>query len=150
MTAQQDNAALVRNVHEAWNKRDFERIVALTAPECEWVMMPTGQKFRGPDGMRQYSQGWATAFPDGRIEEKDTIAGDNGAASEFIGRGTHTGPLMSPTGEIPPTGKRVEVPFCEIYRTKNGKIVGGGLYFDMATMLQQLGLMPAQPAAARR
>lgn len=149
MTGQESNAALVREVHAAWNKRDFERIIALTAPEFEWVMMPSGQKFRGTDGMRQYAQGWATAFPDGRIEDTNVIAGDNGAVVEFTGRGTHTGPLMAPTGEIPPSGRRLDMPFCEIYRIKNGKIVGGAIYFDMATMLQQLGLMP-QPAAARR
>jgi steroid delta-isomerase-like uncharacterized protein len=149
MTVQADNAALVRDVHAAWNRRDFDRIIALASPEVEWVMMPTGQKFRGLDGMRQYSQGWATGFPDGRTKEVNLIAGDNGAVIEFIGSGTHTGPLMSPAGEIPPTGKRVEMPFCEVFRIKNGKIVGGAIYFDMATMLQQLGLMPAQPAAAR-
>ena len=149
MTAQQDNAALVRDVHQAWNKRDFDRIIALTSPEVEWVTMPTGQKFRGLDGMRQYAQGWATAFPDGRVEDSNLIASDNGGAVEFIGRGTHNGPLMSPSGEIPATGRRLEMSFCEIYRIKNGKIVGGAIYFDMATMLQQLGLMPVQPAAAR-
>lgn len=144
----QDNAALVRDVHDAWNGRDFDRILAHTAEDCEWVMMPTGQTFRGLDGMRQYASGWATAFPDGRVEDTSVIAGDNGGVIEFIGRGTHTGPLVSPAGEIPPTGRTLELPFCEVYRITNGKIVGGAIYFDMAGMLQQLGLMPQQPSAA--
>jgi steroid delta-isomerase-like uncharacterized protein len=145
---QQANAALVREVHAAWNRRDFDRIVAQTAEEFDWVMVPTGQTFRGLAGIRQYAQGWATAFPDGQIEDTRVTAGDSGAVVEFIGRGTHTGPLVSPAGEIPPTGRRIELTFCEAYRIKNGKIVGGAIYFDMAGMLQQLGLMPRQPAAA--
>src|SRR2546421_11175290 len=108
MTAQQDNAALVRDVHQAWNKRDFDRIIALTSPEVEWVMMPTGQKFRGLDGMRQYAQGWATAFPDGRVEDSNLIAGDNGGAGGVIGRGAPNRPRLRPPGRIPPPARRPE------------------------------------------
>jgi predicted ester cyclase len=84
-----------------------------------------------------------------QVEDTNVIAGDNGAVIEFIGRGTHTGTLASPMGEIPPTGRRVELPFCEVYRITNGKIVGGSTYFDLAGMLQQLGLMPEQAGPPR-
>src|SRR5438445_13643257 len=112
MTAQQDNAALVRDVHQAWNKRDFDRIIALTSPEVEWVMMPTGQKFRGLDGIRQYAQGWATAFPDERVEDSDLIAGHNGDAVGLTGRGTHQGHSRSPSRQVPPTRRRLQRSSC--------------------------------------
>jgi steroid delta-isomerase-like uncharacterized protein len=147
MTAQ-DNAALVRDIHSAWNRRDFDRIASVTSDQCNWVMIPTGQKFSGKEGLRQYSQGWASAFPDAQIQETNLIAGDDGAVIEFVGRGKHTGPLSGPAGDIPPTGRDVELPCCEIYRIEDGKMIGGAIYFDMATLLGQLGLMP-QPAAAR-
>jgi predicted ester cyclase len=147
MTTEQDNAAFVRAIHDAWNRRDFDFIASRADDRCDWVMIPSGQRFAGKDGIRQYAQGWASAFPNARVEDVNVIAGENGAIVEFVGRGEHTGPLQAPTGEIPPTGRHVDLPACEIYRITNGKIVGGGIYFDMVTLLSQLGLMP-QPAGA--
>ena len=146
MTAQ-DNAAFVRDIHSAWNRRDFDHIASVTSDDCKWVAIPTGQTFSGKEGLRQYSLGWASAFPDGQIQETNLIAGDDGAVIEFVGRGTHTGTLSGPAGDIPPTGRSVEMSFCEIYRIKEGKVVGGSIYFDMVTLLGQLGMM-RQPAAA--
>jgi hypothetical protein len=40
-----------------------------------------------------------------------------------IGRGTHTGPLHGPGGEVPPTGKSLALPFCSTLRVTDGKIV---------------------------
>lgn len=65
---------------------------------------------------------------------------------EFMGRGTHTGPLHTPTGDVPATGRRVDLPFCDVHRIEDGKITNGRSYFDLATMMRQLGLMPEVPA----
>jgi len=62
---------------------------------------------------------------------------------EFIGRGTQTGPLATPGGAIPPTGRRVEIQFAQILTFRDGKIARARLYFDAAGMLQQLGLSAA-------
>jgi steroid delta-isomerase-like uncharacterized protein len=145
----QDNAALVREFHAAWNRRDFDRLAAAGAADAAWQVVPTGQNLRGPDGLRQYGQGWATAFPDGRIEDTNVVASETGAVVEFIGRGTQTGPLSTPTGDIPPTGRAVEMRFCEIYDLRDGKVTGGRMYFDSATLLQQLGVAAGATAGAR-
>jgi ketosteroid isomerase-like protein len=63
-------------------------------------------------------------------------------ATEHIGRFTHTGPLLTPAGEIPPTGRRVELQIAEVYRMREGKIALLHAYYDVATMLRQPGLMP--------
>src|SRR2546427_2577644 len=125
MTAQQDNAALVRDVHQAWNKRDFDRIIALTSPEVEWVMMPTGQKFRGLDGMRQYAQGWATAFPDGRVEDSNLIAGDNGGGGGVIRPRPPNRPPLNPPGGKPAAGPRAAMALFGSHFTKKSQNSGG-------------------------
>lgn len=77
------------------------------------------------------------------------IGSDDYAVVEFIGRGTNTGPLATPQVEVPATGHKVEIPFCDVHRIEDGKITNGRSYFDMATMMRQLGLLPEAAAQAR-
>jgi ketosteroid isomerase-like protein len=46
-------------------------------------------------------------------------------------------------GEIPPTGKAVTLPICEVWRVRDGKLVSLMNYADGVTIMTQLGLMPA-------
>jgi predicted ester cyclase len=128
MTAQ-DNAALARAFNEAYNKRDWNAAVALTTAGVHIANVATGQIFDGPDGVRQFLGGWADAFPDSAVDTPTVIADEHGAAIEFMGRGTQTGPLQGPAGAIPPTGRRVEVPFAQVLEIQHGKIAGGAPLF---------------------
>jgi hypothetical protein len=38
--------------------------------------------------------------------------------AEFVGRGTHTGPLVGPAGTLPPTGRSIEFPVGEPMRVE--------------------------------
>ena len=64
---------------------------------------------------------FSTAGPDAKAEVQTTIEAGEWVATEHVGRFTHTGPLLSPTGEIPPTGRHVELRFAEIYKVKRRK-----------------------------
>jgi predicted ester cyclase len=44
--------------------------------------------------------------------------------------------------ELPPTGKTVRVPVVSVLEMRNGKATAERVYFDMAAMLTQLGLLP--------
>jgi steroid delta-isomerase-like uncharacterized protein len=137
--AAQENARIARAHFEAFNNRDFDREVDTLAPDTEWTNVATGETRRGIEGYRQFMQGWATAFPDGRTEVTRVCAGENTVVLEFAGRGTHNGPLATPAGEIPPSGRRLEVPFCEVFEFRGGRLAAVRLYFDSATLLRQIG-----------
>lgn len=143
----QDNEALARASHESFNERDYDRADELAAEDLEWLNVATGETLHGREALKQFQQGWAGAFPDSRTEVTGVYAGEDFAVVEFVGRGTHEGPLKSPAGEIPATNRSVEVRFCEVYRIRDGKISSGHTYFDLATMMAQLGLMPEQAGA---
>jgi len=49
---------------------------------------------------------------------------------------------MTPTGEIPPTGRHFEFPYVDILQARDGKVVSHRVYFDQVAFLAQLGLMP--------
>ncbi len=80
-----------------------------------------------------------TAFSEAVAETRHVFADDTSVVLEFMFRGVNTGPL----GDMPPTGKRVEVPMCAVYEVEGGQIVRGHLYYDSGTMARQLGWQPS-------
>ncbi len=145
----QDNAYIAQNIHPLWTDRQFDRILSeMIDEDVEWTTVPFGDTFRGHEGFRQFMQGWADAFPDGRAEDTHVYVGEDFAVTEFVGRGTHEGPLRGPDGEIPPTGRRVEFELCEVYQIREGKIVSARTYFDAAGLMSQLGVLPEPERAA--
>jgi len=142
---------IAQNIHPLWTNREYDRILSeMIAEDVEWTTVPTGETFRGHEGFRQFMEGWSDAFPDGRAEDTNVYVGEDFAVTEFVGRGTHTGTLRTPAGEIPPTERSVEWPLCEVYQIRDGKIVRGRTYFDAATLLDELGFtltLEQQPRA---
>lgn len=49
---------------------------------------------------------------------------------------------------IPATGKTVNQPSISVFHLPNGKIAEGWLVTDDLSMMQQLGVIPAAPAAS--
>ncbi len=65
--------------------------------------------------------------------------------AQGIGRGTQRGVFHSPAGAIEPSGRTMEVRFCDVYRLKDGKIARADSYFDFYGLLRHLApaRMPA-------
>jgi len=129
------NRAIARIPYDAFNAREFNRVAEITAPDAKWVNIITGETFRGPDGFKQYLEVWARAFPDARLTITNIVADDDSAVVEFAGIGTNSGPLPTPIGELPPTGRRAEQRFCDVYDIDNGKVTQVRTYFDVSSLM---------------
>lgn len=136
----QTNEKLARDLFGAFNERRFDEAAKHVADKVEWRNMATGEVFRGPKGVRQFMEQWTHTFDDARIEPRRIIATENDIVTEFVAKGTHTGPLRTPQGEVPATRRKIELPCCEVVHVKDGKITGGATYLDTASMLHQLGI----------
>lgn len=143
----QENARIARIPYEVFNTRHFNEAAAVVTDDFELRNMATGETFRGPEGIKKYFQQWADGFPDGQTQIRSVVADDKGAVVEFVGRGTNTGPLVTPTGTLPATNRPADLAFCDVMTFRNGKIATTHAYFDMATMLRQLGFMPEATGA---
>jgi predicted ester cyclase len=78
-----------------------------------------------------------------RGDIENLVAHGDQVVYETTWTGTHAGPLTAPDGQtIPPTGRSVAMPACLVVRVADDRIVEQHHYFDMVTMLSQLGLMP--------
>jgi steroid delta-isomerase-like uncharacterized protein len=147
--AQKDNVELSKSLYELWNAREFEQLAKLIADDGEIVIVGSGTSFRGPDGSIEFSRMWANGFPDGKVKIERTIASGNTVVLQFTGKGTHTGTLRGPGGDIPATGRSITLQLCDVHDIRDGKIKKLSTYFDSASLLQQLGVMPEAQVAAK-
>ena len=142
------NVSTATSLYELWNARDFDRYAGMFTDDAEITIVGAGETFRGREGALRFAQMWADAFPDGRVQIDRVIADGDTIAVEHTGRGTHTGTLAGPAGEIPATGRQVTLQLCDVHELEGGKIRRFRTYFDTASLLGQLGLMPAQAGTA--
>jgi predicted ester cyclase len=96
------------------------------------------------DALRPYLVGFAGAFPDARYTINRVIESGASVALEGVYSATHTGTLRMPDGtELAATGRHVRVPFVTLFDVEGDKISSHRAYWDVATVMAQLGLMPS-------
>lgn len=124
------------------NKQEAEQIMDPGITSID----PSGT-FNGIDAFIAYVNGYLTAAPDSKINIKQIAEAGDLVFVEGDFTGTNTGPLPSPQGMVPATGKSFRLPYADVFEIKNGKIAKHRTYFDQMGFLGQLGLLPA-PAMA--
>jgi len=140
----QDNLKLDEENIAAWNAHDIDRFLAIVSDDIVWHDVGNPQPYKGKEAVRQYMQGWFSAFPGIKITVKNRLITEDQVAAEVEFTGTNTGPLELAPGAplIPATGKQVTGKGTYFVRIKNGKAVEVHTYPDAAGMMMQLGLMP--------
>lgn len=100
-----------------------------------------GSAFEGVDGLLATIEVFYTAFPDIKLTPRQVWADENGVVAEQVFTGTHTGPLATPEGEVPPTGKPVTFGLIDTFLVgADGKVTDHRVYYDNLSFLTQLGL----------
>jgi ketosteroid isomerase-like protein len=137
---------LVEKHYTQINTNDFANSPEIFSADVETIAPGSGP-VRGIEAFLAYGAAFHTAFPDARIEANHTVESGDTIMVEGRYTGTHTGPLVGSAGTLPPTGRTLDLPYCDVFRVADGKIVEHRVYFDQVDVLTQLGLMPA-PAMA--
>jgi steroid delta-isomerase-like uncharacterized protein len=139
-----DAISLAKEGVEAFNKADWDRTRQLATPDTVYFEAATGTRTQDIDAFVEASKAWRSAFPDAKGTVTSSLASGDTAVIEVTWEGTQNGDLMTPSGDrIPATGKKVTIPAVEIVRTSGGKIAETRHYFDLMSMMAQLGVMPA-------
>ena len=99
-----------------------------------------GVQMRGRAELIPYLQIFKEAFPDLRRVSSTVVEQGDTAIVELVLEGTHTGPMRSPEGTIPPTGKKVVWKAADFVRVTDGKIAVWHPYWDRVAFAAQLGL----------
>lgn len=134
-----DNEAVVRSWFDDFaNGRKLDMASELMTSDYTYHD-PHAPSEPGPDGMVETIRPYQDAL-NGRWEIHDLVASGDKVAVRWSGHGTHSGEVMG----IAPTGNEIEVEALSLFRLRNGKIAEHWAVWDTLTMLQQLGVVPAE------
>ena len=120
-----------------------DKLLELMTEDVDYQEPVQAKPSHGHAEFREWIDSMTHAFPDFRCEHGDPLVAPDGSRAAIWWRGTttHTGTLDPPG--IPATGKRVEWESCDIQEYRDGKIARHRSYYDVASILRQLGLLPS-------
>jgi len=125
----------------AFNRHDPAAHSANETPDIEWTQ--PGLSVQGSDAVADLQRTLWTALPDARVEVVRRLAADDVVMTEAVLTGTQTGPLVTPQGTLPATGRPVELGYVTVQRVRDGRIASERIYYDQLEFLAQLGAMEA-------
>ena len=132
----------VAEAARAINDRDWEAYGRLFSENLEMQTPGLPGVTIGRQARVALVQGIVAPFPDGQVDLERTITEGDWGCLQLRFSGTHTGPMATPDGgEIPPTNKPVEFPYCLVAKFENGVVTELQEYYDQLAVMTQLGLM---------
>src|SRR5437870_11962048 len=129
--------AVVREHMESENRHEFD-VTLRTFAHPHYELIATGEVYDGEEAVRGYYQASRAAFPDQRNRIHALHHADDAVIVEFDLMGTHRGPLRG----VPPTGREFVCRMVALFLFAGDRIVCERVYFDSATILGQLGVIP--------
>jgi ketosteroid isomerase-like protein len=109
------------------------------------IMTPDQGEITGRDQVVEWWRPFVEGFSELAWESLHAHESGDTAIDEGYFTGINTGPLTTPSGTAPATGKRIRVRGCDVATVTNGLIVEHRFYFDQLEFFGQLGLVPEAP-----
>jgi steroid delta-isomerase-like uncharacterized protein len=127
---------------EAYNDKNWHMLRSVLTPDFVYEEVPTQRRLEGVDAVVACWQGWAKAFPDSRATFDKEIVSESAVVLEVTWCATHSGLLDLPGGPVAPTHRPIRLQGCQVVGLRSGKAQSIRQYFDIATLLHQLGMLP--------
>ena len=142
-----DNEQLVRKAYQIAEDKDMAGWSAAFTVDGTFTDMSINVTWTGPDELPEQVVNYAQAFPDMHRELYQVYVSGNMVVVQLALQGTHLGPLHLPAGTLPPTGKRMDAPCCDVFELIDGKIKRFDCYPEGTIILTQLGVFDNLGAA---
>jgi ketosteroid isomerase-like protein len=121
---------IVRQFHVNYSNNQVEKNGDLVADDIVVELnggassKPNGATFRGREQFVNWLKQDKVVFPDGKITDHEVVVSGNKAAIRFTLNATHGGPLPTPNGPLPATGRKVVIQATEFFTFNDaGKLV---------------------------
>ena len=132
-------ADVTRKWTDAINRHDTAGFAALYAPNAVLRDPQYPEPIEGRDAIQKDLNDFLQGFPDLHVVLRSMMEAGDSYAAEGTFVGTHQGPLPTPSGDVPPTGKRIEFNAAGFYRLDGqGRILEETRYYDTQGLLAQL------------
>ena len=123
-----------------FNSRKLEKIVDCYHEDATFEVVGSQCPIaKGPAAYLERLSDFLLAFPDATGKLQLTLTFENTVVGVALIRGTHTGPLKTPEGEIPATNKKVGFLFGHVVEFKQNRMVSDRWFRDPNTILSQIG-----------
>lgn len=124
----------------AWSSHDTEKLLSRFTEDCVAEDVAFGIVMRGKKELRAFADGFFASIPDFKIELTTGFLAGTLAGMEYVMSGTHKGDFPG----MPTTGKRFSVRGVAILELQAGYIGRESIYWDAASVMRQVGLLPSQ------
>lgn len=118
---------------EAENRHDVD-VAINTFHAPRYQVMPLGMVHDGEKAVGELLSGMFKGFPDFTVEIIKTYHSEDAVTLEVRMKGTHLGDWAG----LKPTGRVMNIPVACIFEFDKDRLVGEKVYFDMATLMNQL------------
>ena len=135
------NEAAIRRTYQVAEDKDITGFVSCFTEDGTFTDESIEVTYRGPKELGRTVEIYAAAFPDMHRELYAVYVVGDTVVVELALQGTHNGPLHLPMGVIPPTGKKMNAPCCDVFQMTNGKIKSFNCYPSGTVVLTQLGIL---------
>jgi len=132
-------ATVLEELVNAWTAHDIEKILSLCTDDCVYEDVTMGAVNRGKAELKGFLRAIFGAIPDFEMKVISGFTAGTWAGAEWSMAGTHKGDLPG----LPATGKKFSVRGSSICELRDGKIKRNSDYWDMVTLLKQIGMMPS-------
>lgn len=138
--ARRFDSAELREIKRLWvrhsiaeDRRDIPGLLATLADDCAYEMIPTGQRWEGLDGVRDFYTELFAAFPDNRFALTDIVVGPQGVFEAARLTGTNLGPWAG----VPASGMPVDLQVLILFPWDPAarRFTGERIWFDRGQLL---------------
>jgi steroid delta-isomerase-like uncharacterized protein len=136
-----DAARLIEAWAEAWSSPTRkERFVSFFTDDCVYEDVAMGVVNHGKTELENFLTLTFGAFPDFKVELTSHFVAGTWAGAEWVMSGTHKGDLPG----LPATHKKVSIRGASVFELQGNQFRRCADYWDMATFLKQIGVMPSE------
>jgi steroid delta-isomerase-like uncharacterized protein len=131
----QNHPGFAESFAAAWSSHDPDKLVSLFTPDATYEDVPSAEVSHGAAEIRKFAASFFEAVPDLKLERRNSSIGTQHGTIEWVFSGTDKGLYR--------TGKQFSVRGVSVFDLRAGKIFRNLDYYDSASIMKQVGVLPA-------
>jgi steroid delta-isomerase-like uncharacterized protein len=136
---EEDMRATMQGLIEELNAHDTDQMSSYWTDDIVYDFVAQPPVLNGKQEVAAFFEGLFQGIPDIHSTQNRILVSDNIMVTQATAAGTHLGELSG----IPATGQSLQIVPLHIWEFEDNKVKLATEYLDMASMLMQIGLMPA-------